>query len=630
MINPFRNTIVTDPWNPGSVDVYEINAGAFQLCCQALDRVREEGRSTSVLLYGEAGSGKTHLLARLRSYLKSQTQLFVFVAVRLHTSPNRLWRHIRKSYVESLLRPGKGKRSQLEFVFMRRLFLHSKKKHLTVKQLQRDIDELSVEAELSWNVSKVIENLVRKHHRRDSIAWLKGNSLPSTVLEKIGLSPEYDEIDDPEDQACEIINELCRLAGPTIPVVISFDQVEALQRYPRDVDGLFAFGQAIRSLHDETRNVLLVSCVQSIFLEQLKAAITEPDYAALAINETTLNPLSFEQSMKLVEARIDSCSEISALKDSLYTEFETKLKQIVWMKRGRTAREVLTRCADIFEAWGKAKDLKEVYPAPQQSDDEYLDDVIKKREEKAIRDLRPEQMEEVMQGAVPVLIHILDQNWSEQDQKRPRDVDTVLASSNSKVAISLCNQQNFRSLAGRLKRLHNQIRESDFDKLILIRHPELPISLGAKKTRKYFERLKQQNAIFYSPDIELIAALEALRSLLADAKAGDLSNSGNTVSSGTVVDWLKKNMSIRVSDFLNQIIGDKETAGVDDFEILQDLHSLLEEERVMKLVDAAVKLAIAPDRLQTIARDYPGQIGFLQGPPSVIFHYIPQSAPADL
>jgi chromosomal replication initiation ATPase DnaA len=119
VINPFRNTIVADPWNPGIVDVYEINAGAFQLCCQALDRVRAEGRSTSVLLYGEAGSGKTHLLARLRSYLKDQAQLFIFVAVRLHTSPNRLWRHIRKSFVESLLQSIKGNRSQLEFVFMR-------------------------------------------------------------------------------------------------------------------------------------------------------------------------------------------------------------------------------------------------------------------------------------------------------------------------------------------------------------------------------------------------------------------------------------------------------------------------------------------------------------------------------
>jgi hypothetical protein len=224
------------------------------------------------------------------------------------------------------------------------------------------------------------------------------------------------------------------------------------------------------------------------------------------------------------------------------------------------------------------------------------------------------------------LIHILDESWSEQDQQRPRDVDIILKNPSSKVAISFCNQQNLRSLAGRFKRLGNQIRESDFDKLFLIRHPELPISIEAKKTRKYLAKLKRINAIFFTPDIELMAALEALRSVLADAKAGDLSNSGNTLSSGTVIDWLKKTVVIPVSEFLNQIIGDNATTMGEDFEILQDLHSLLEEERVMKLVDAAVQLATEPDRLQTIARDYPGQIGFLQGPPPVIFQFIPQSA----
>ncbi|UCH20764.1 MAG: ATP-binding protein [Deltaproteobacteria bacterium] len=625
MINPFQYTIVTDPWNLASVDVHEINASAFQRCCEALDRVRAEGRSTSVLLYGEAGSGKTHLLARLRSYLKNQAHMSVFVAVRLHTSPNRFWRHLRKSFVESLLRIAQGNRSQLEFVFMRRLYLHSRKKHLTLKQLRQDIDELSVEADLSWNVSKAIENLVRKRHRRDSVAWLKGDLLPSTVLEKIGLAPGYDEMEDVEDQACEIVKELCRLAGPTIPVVICFDQVEALQRYPRDVEGLFTFGQAIRSLHDETNNVLLVSCLQSFFLEQLKTAVTQPDYAALAINESTLNPLTFKESLKLVKARIDSCAEISELRDSLYTEFETKLKEVVWMKTGRTAREVLARCADLFEAWGKSKSLKAVYPEPKLSDAEFLADQITFREERAIQDIQPEHMEEVIQDAVPVLVHVLDENWSEQDQNRPRDIDIILESPNLKVAISLCNQQSLRSLAGRFKRLGNQIREDNLDKIFVIRHPELPISLGAKKTRKYLERLKQHKAVFYSPDIELIAALEALRSLLADAKAGDLSNNGNTVSSSTVINWLKKTMNISVLAFIDQIIGESDTTKGEDFEIMQDLRSLLEEERVIKLVDAALKLATDPDTLQTLVREFPRQIGLLQGQPSVLFQFIPES-----
>lgn len=625
MINPFRHTIVTDPWTPPNADVQEISAGAFELCCEALAKVRAEGRSTAVFLGGEAGSGKTHLLARFCSYIKEHAQLFIFVAIRLDTNPNRLWRHIRNGFVKSLLRNVKGNRSQLEFVFMRRLYLHSKKKHLTLTQLRRDIDELSVEAELSWNVSKVIENLVRKRHRKDSIGWLKGNSLPFPILEKLGLAPQQYEPDDPEGQARNVIKELCRLAGPSIPIVICFDQIEALPRYTQDTDGLFVFGQVIRALHDETNNVLLIACVQPFLIDQLKKTIIEPDRTALTINECTLNPITLDQSMKLVKARLESCDGSSDLKASLYEELETKLKQIVWMKSGRTSRDVLARCADIFETWAESESIAEVFPEPKQSDAEFLAAEFTKRVELAIQKIRPEQIEDIIQSAVSPLVHILDENWSEQDQDGPPDIDIILKSPVTKVAISFCNQQNLRSLAGRFKRLGDQIGSGDIDKLILMRHPGFPISLGAKKTRDYFAKLKLQNAVFYSPDIELLAALEALRSLLADVKAGDLSNNGKTVSTNTVIDWLKVSMPIPVLDFLNQIIGDSDMVSSADFEILQDLHSLLAKERLIKLVDAAVQLATDPNRIQQVAGNFPGQIGLLQGPPPLIFQYIPES-----
>jgi hypothetical protein len=296
------------------------------------------------------------------------------------------------------------------------------------------------------------------------------------------------------------------------------------------------------------------------------------------------------------------------------------------MKSGRTARDVLTRCADIFETWGESESIKEVFPESKQSDAEFLADESIKRQELAIQKVRPEQMEEVIQTAVPALVHILDENWTEQDQKRHPDVDIILRSPSTKVGISFCNQQNLRSLAGRFKRLSNQIDQGDCDKLFLMRHPEFPISLGTKKTRNYFEKLRRQKAVFYSPDIELMAILEALRSLLADAKASDLSNGGKTVSSDTVIDWLKITMPISVLDFLDQIIGDSDSVLSADFEILQDLQSLLEKERIIKLVDAAVQLATDPKRLENIAGNFPGQIGFLQGPPPMIFQYLPESA----
>ena len=108
------------------------------------------------------------------------------------------------------------------------------------------------------------------------------------------------------------------------------------------------------------------------------------------------------------------------------------------------------------------------------------------------------------------------------------DVDILMESPALKVGISLCNQKNMTSLAGRLRRLRRQVTESPMDRLVLIRHPRLPISPGAKKTWSYLEDLKGQKATIAGPDTEVLAALEAMRSLLADAKAGDLANRGKT------------------------------------------------------------------------------------------------------
>jgi len=152
MINPFHNRIVADPWRPSGTDIAEIHSKAFDLCCGALDTVRKEGCSTSVLLYGETGSGKTHVLNRLQHHTLDLPNLHIFGSVRLHTSPNRLWRHLRTSFAESLARVGKNGRTQLELVFMRRLFLLCRKPAIRFEELPGLAEIIQSESQLSPNL----------------------------------------------------------------------------------------------------------------------------------------------------------------------------------------------------------------------------------------------------------------------------------------------------------------------------------------------------------------------------------------------------------------------------------------------------------------------------------------------
>src|SRR5580704_14780811 len=92
-VNPFRDTIVASPWEATRTDVPEIHGEVFDRCLEGIEHVRQSGRSAALLIHGEAGSGKTHLLSRLRTYLAPQgptatnRRECLYVWVRLQTSP---------------------------------------------------------------------------------------------------------------------------------------------------------------------------------------------------------------------------------------------------------------------------------------------------------------------------------------------------------------------------------------------------------------------------------------------------------------------------------------------------------------------------------------------------------------
>ena len=109
--NPFSQAIVDDPWREPLRDVPAIHRQVFQTCCAAVEHVRNSGVIAGVLIQGQAGSGKTHLLSRLQAQLQSQLidpelghPRQAFISVRLVTNPRRIWRHVRQCLVDDLLR----------------------------------------------------------------------------------------------------------------------------------------------------------------------------------------------------------------------------------------------------------------------------------------------------------------------------------------------------------------------------------------------------------------------------------------------------------------------------------------------------------------------------------------------
>ncbi len=623
MLNPFIYSIVTDPWdNRKEKSVSEINKHAFDLCITSLKTIQNHKCSVSLLFHGEPGSGKTHLLNRLRVHVYKQQNLHIFISVRLQSSPHRFWRYLRKSFIESLMQK-KQKHTQLEKLIFYKLKKTSGKKSIKIKELDYIIEKIGIKNNLSFNLCTIIKHIILKKHKNETLSWLKGLSLPESSIKKLGLAVEKNsnENHEEEDIAREFVLEICRLAGHTIPVILCFDQIEALQRYQEgDPKSLFIFGQAAGTIHDQTNNVLIVSCIQSFFIDLLKKSVMESDYDRMAMYQSTLNPLTKEQALKLVCARLNSCSDITKTSiDSLKSKYKEELNSFIGT-HGEVARKIISKCASLFNTWG------EIEPETDNNIDIFLTKKLEERKKITEKGLDPSKTDDIIQSSIPSILNIIDNSWKESEKKLPNGIDMVLYNQNFKTGVSFCNHENMRKMVFKLKNICDLTKSNQLDKIILIRHKNLQIKKTAKKTNYYLNILQKENrVIIKNPDNSLLSTLESLRTLLADVKSGDLSNRGISIKFNSVKNWLKSNLSDSVKDLLEKIT-DKEIIlkNNQNPDHINSILDIIDKEKVIKVAEIAKILDLSPEKILKTVQNSKSKIGYLSASPPVIFQFINQ------
>ena len=99
--SPFAQDRVSDPAE-ADVDVPGIHQEQFDELTQLAEFACRSGRGVGVLLWGEAGVGKSHLLARFHGWAeKDDRALYVFLH-NVHVNAERLPRYVLKSVVSRL------------------------------------------------------------------------------------------------------------------------------------------------------------------------------------------------------------------------------------------------------------------------------------------------------------------------------------------------------------------------------------------------------------------------------------------------------------------------------------------------------------------------------------------------
>ncbi|MGA2114761.1 MAG: ATP-binding protein [Bryobacteraceae bacterium] len=641
-MNPFGSWIAGDAWDLPEADVGEIGAQSFDACHRAIAVTLAEHRTTAVLIRGEPGSGKTHLMRRLRAHLArspdERLRETLFVYVRLSTTSNMVWRHLRRRIADDLMRAPADGIMQLELLVYRLLARPGSRGRL-LDRLKHDLpaglpwnersfaralavvlrgvpenelaaldffDRMEGEEKLPPGLVKALRRLVHRQDLSLVRAWLRGDSLTAADLDQLGIAEDSTQESDPEYAAREMVLTLARLAGARMPMVLCFDQVEALETSPGELSGFLAFGGAVSTLHDETTNLVLISCMQS----SVETMFRRADYDRIAEQAAHLPLLGRRDALRLINARLEAAGP--GLRWAPAAEFES-----IFNAEGQaSARKILAKAAELFDrAHAPASAGR---PLPSGS---FLQQEWDSRIAAAGESISQGDIDEVLdQGIRALLTAAAGGKW--KAASGAGDIDFRLESPTARIDVSLCNQKNMNSLAARLRRLGDPARNGRSARLVLVRDPRLGIGKSAHATRRYLDDLAQAGARVVHPSIEALEALEALRSLLADARSGDLTRDGEPVGPETVQDWIARNMPPCLADLVGDIAG-QDPVSPANAKLREDLLALLEERCMIGLEEAAREIGQEASVLRQSVLASPGAAGLLEGPPALLYRLVP-------
>lgn len=352
---------VNTPWDQVP-DLEDYNRTAYLRIVRALkDLARSStdqtgSNSQGVLILGEAGTGKTHLLMRVARNL-AETNHILFI--RKPNNEEAVAQHIWANVVSSLARtiPTKTSlRSQLDdllaHVFSKVLIPEfeqdiredkdSDQKRRWVTRLQEDpynlfnmlgegekrqdnLDRIRKRTlkylqfnhpDVDQTIARVLITycfVVREDRKRVLLTWLAGQDVDETEARDLGLPPSWVTLDETsgdastqqqrEEQALRAIRTVGILSTYYQPLILAFDQLEGLREQPRLTH---KWGDAVREIFTMAPNFLVITCIfpslwETWFSPTLDQSVSE----RIAQQVVTLDTFAPQHGLKLLATHLE-------------------------------------------------------------------------------------------------------------------------------------------------------------------------------------------------------------------------------------------------------------------------------------------------------------------------------------
>ncbi len=286
------------------------------------------GRGVGVMLWGEAGVGKSHLLARLAAWAGAGQAVYVMLH-NLQAAPEYLPRSLLRGVV-GVLSGGRSERlAETPLYHLARAgvlqAVGGRLGWYTWVDLERAhtawLDGLAaLGPAVDRSVHDVLFRLFRstvRHCKGEedgtqaalAVRWLSGDALDASEARVLGLRPpprteELVALADAQ-QARQALTALTRLAAcQGLPFVLALDQVDNL-----DADQFGALSRFLEGLLDATPNLLvLMAGVQPTLLGWFESRVVqESAWHRIAQFEVQLQRVTADEARSIVRERLNTC-----------------------------------------------------------------------------------------------------------------------------------------------------------------------------------------------------------------------------------------------------------------------------------------------------------------------------------
>ncbi|GAA4441327.1 helicase HerA domain-containing protein [Phytohabitans houttuyneae] len=293
-------------WAPTPDDVwrtsrYHVDGLHREVTRTVLDSVAEardsvESSPVGVVVLGQRGTGKTHLLGSVRERVQADGGYFFLVSV---MEASAFWGSLALSMLDGFSRQPEEGDSQL------RVFLHRLAERIAAPRVVRRAMTGESESDLSRAALDAVVDLLRKADRQvgtecqDTARALVLYASESAAHQNIGYDflCSNDEVDPGERagwgmrrskrSAQEIVRDISRLLALTGPTVIAVDQIDVLvAQWAKSTEGdvreewrtallLEQIAGGLMHLRDTTRRTLSVVSCLPVTWEQIKSQVTD-------------------------------------------------------------------------------------------------------------------------------------------------------------------------------------------------------------------------------------------------------------------------------------------------------------------------------------------------------------------